>query len=236
MTDGLNRRDWMATMGIGALALTVGSAAGRALGAEAREAPPYELVKLPYECNALEPTLQEQIVRIHHDKHQAGYVKGLNATLAALEKARESGSMADVRRLSRDLAFNGSGDILHILYWNSMKPGEPAEPTGALKATLERDFGSVEKFKTQFAAASKAVEGSGWGLLVFEPMGKRLLCLQAQNHEGLAIWGCVPLLCCDVWEHAYYLQYQNRRADYVDAFMKIIDWPGVAKRHEACIS
>lgn len=226
-----SRRDVLAAAGAGAVAFALGG-----LPAGAAEAPApleYELPKLPYAYDALAPFLEEKILRIHHDKHHAAYVKGLNATLAALAKAREAGDFAAISGLSRALAFHGSGHLLHALYWNSMRPGAAVEPEGALKAGIERDFGSVKAFLAQFAAAAKAVEGSGWAILVHEPLGKRLLILQVLNHQNLTIWGAAPLLVCDVWEHAYYLQYANDRGAYVDGFCKAIDWPGAAKRYEA---
>ncbi|MBM4033717.1 MAG: superoxide dismutase [Planctomycetes bacterium] len=225
----LNRRE---LLGLGALAAGLGALG---LAAEAPAAAgDYELPKLPYAYDALAPAIEEKILRLHHGKHHAAYVRGLNATLAALAKAREAGDFAAVGGLSRNLAFHGSGHVLHALYWNSMRPGAAAEPEGALKAAIERDFGSVKAFTAHFAAAAKAVEGSGWAILVHEPLGKRLMILQVLNHQNLTVWGAAPLMVCDVWEHAYYLQYANDRAAYVDAFMKTIDWPGVAARYAAC--
>jgi Fe-Mn family superoxide dismutase len=161
-------------------------------------------------------------------------VRGLNSTLEKLEEARAAGDHSWIKALSRDLAFHGSGHVLHSLYWVSMTPRK-TEPKGKLLSAIERDFRSFDVFKAQFLAASKAVEGSGWGLLVYEPMGKTLLVLQAEKHQDLAIWGAVPLLACDVWEHAYYIQYQSRRAEYVDNFFTVIDWDGVGRRYEQCL-
>ena len=120
--------------------------------------------------------------------------------------------------------------MLHSLYWVSMKAGGSAAPTGDLGVALKRDFGSFDAFAKQFAAAAKDVEGSGWAVLGWEPVGRRLLVLQAEKHQDLTIWGMKPLVVCDVWEHAYYAQYMNRRADYVDAFMKLIDWACASAR------
>ncbi len=227
----MNRRE---VLGLGALAAGLGAFGGVAGAAEAPGAVgEYELPKLPYGYDALAPAIEEKILRLHHTKHHAAYVKGLNATLAALAKAREAGDLASISGLSRALAFHGSGHVLHDLYWNSMRPGAATQPEGALKAAIGRDFGSAEKLAAHFAAAAKAVEGSGWAILVHEPIGKRLLVLQVLNHQNLTVWGAAPLMVCDVWEHAYYLQYANDRAAYVDAFCKMIDWPGVAKRYEA---
>lgn len=231
MRRELSRRDALGSLGIGATAL----AAGGLLPAMARaaEGEDYALPPLPYPYNALAPAIEERVLRAHHDRHHAGYVNGLNKTLAALAKARAAGDFSAIRPLSRDLAFHASGHILHSLYWKSMKGGRPGEPRGALRRALEREFASLDKFKAQFAAAARAVEGSGWAALVLEPLGNRLLVLQVQNHQNLAIWGSVPLMVCDVWEHAYYLQYANNRGAYVDAFCKIIDWDAVAKRYAA---
>jgi len=237
----LSRRSAIKAAGIGALAFAVGGAGGGAGAATQEKTPPaqegasgvYELPPLPYGFNALAPAIDETTLQTHYEKHHAAYVKGLNEALRKLEMARNSKDFAQVRALSRDLAFNGSGHVLHTLYWNSIRQGGSAEPQGALRTTLDRDFGSFDAFKAQFIAAAVQVEASGWGVLAWEPMGKRLMVLQAERHEDLTIWGATPLMVCDVWEHAYYLQYKNRRDEYVNNFWKIIDWQAAAKRFEA---
>jgi len=237
MSAVISRRDVLRSVGLGTLALSLGGAAGgKVWSAPAPATGPkeYELPPLPYDYGALVPEIEESILRVHHGKHHAGYVRGLNATLKKLEEARGSDDYSQVQALSRSLAFHGSGHILHTLYWQSMKPGG-GEPKGALLKALERDFGSFEAFRAQFLAATKAVEASGWGLLAYEPAGKRLVVLQVEKHQNLTIWGVVPLLVCDVWEHAYYVQYQNRRADYVENFFRLIDWPAAAKRYAAAL-
>ncbi len=237
MSAAISRRDVLRSVGLGTLAFSLGGAAGgKAWSAAAAAARPgeYELPPLPYGYGALDPEIEERVLRVHHGKHHAGYVRGFNATLKKLEEARASGDYSRIKALSRALAFHGSGHILHTLYWQSMKPGG-AEPKGALLKALERDFSSFDAFKAQFLAATKAVEASGWGILAYEPDGKRLVVLQVEKHQNLTIWGVVPLLVCDVWEHAYYVQYQNRRADYVDNFFKLIDWPAAAKRYAAAL-
>ena len=196
---------------------------------------PYVLPPLPWAPAALTPMIEERVIQIHYNKHHAGYVKGLNTTLEKLEAARAAGDFASVKALSRDLAFHGSGHVLHCLYWKSMRPGGSGEPAGDLRQTLDRDFGSYEKFKAQFLAAAKDVEASGWATLAWEPLGKRLLILQVEKHQNLTVWGAAPVLICDVWEHAYYLKYQNKRPDYVDAWMKIIDWESATARFEAAV-
>ncbi len=190
----------------------------------------HELPALPYPADALEPVIDEETVKIHHDKHFAGYVKGLNSTLEKLEKARAEGKFDNIKSLSRDLAFNGSGVVLHWIYFATIGPNAGGEPSGALASAIKRDFGSYDAFWKQFSAASKAVEASGWGILGWEPFSKRLIIMQAEKHQNLTSWGVMPLMVCDVWEHAYYLKYQNRRAEYVDNFAKIITWKKVEEQ------
>lgn len=190
----------------------------------------HELPKLPYPEDALEPVIDKETVKIHHGKHFAAYINGLNATLQKLEAARKENNFANIRALSRDLAFHGSGVVLHWIYFSTIGPNAGGEPKGALGDAIKRDFGSFDSFWNQFAAASKDVEASGWGILAWEPFSKRLIVMQAEKHQDLTSWGVMPLMVCDVWEHAYYLKYQNRRAEYVDNFAKIIDWKKVEER------
>jgi Fe-Mn family superoxide dismutase len=241
MWSTMSRRDVLRGAGLGTLALTLHGALGCQASGQPSEGSgsmmpesKYTLPALPYAYNALAPKIDEQTLRIHHDKHHAGYVKGLNSTLEKLEEARAAGDYGWIKALSRDLAFFGSGDVLHSLYWVSMTPRN-TQPKGKLLSALGRDFRSLDVFKAQFLAATKAVEGSGWGLLVYEPLGKRLLVLQAEKHQNLTFWGVVPLLACDVWEHAYYLHYQNNRAAYVDNFFTLIDWDALGRRYEQCV-
>jgi Fe-Mn family superoxide dismutase len=205
--------------------------AGRGALAGTYEKGEYRLPPLPYDYSALEPLYDEKTLRIHHDRHHAAYVKGLDKTLQKLETAREANDYSSIQSLCGQLAFHGSGHVLHTLFWHSMSPGTPQVPPG-LAAALTRSFGSVPKAQSQFAAATKAVEGSGWGVLVYEPVADRLLVLQYEKHQNLTICNTVPLLVCDVWEHAYYLQYQNNRSNWVDSFMKLADWPFAAARLE----
>ena len=234
MAAKLSRRDLFKTAGLGALALSVGCSsvgAGKMTKTNPIKRPlGYGLPKLPYPYNALEPGIEARVLKVHHGKHHAGYVKGLANTLVSLKAARDALNFARIKALSRNLAFTGSGHVLHTLYWYSLTPGGSDEPKGPLAAALERDFGSFARFKAHFLAATKKVEGSGWGVLAWDPMGERLLVLQCEKHQNLTVWGCTPMLVCDVWEHAYYAQYQNRRAEYVDAFFKLIDWAAVEAR------
>lgn len=195
----------------------------------------YVLPPLPYSADALEPVIDAQTVGLHHDKHQAAYVKNANAALKQLAAARKAGDLKGVKGLSLALAFNASGAVLHDLYWQSMDPKSPRKPKGAFAKQIDADFGSLEALKDQFAAAAKDVEGSGWATLAWEPSIERLVVLQIEKHQNLTIWGVTLLLVCDVWEHAYYLKYQNRRPDYVDAWMEIINWASAGRRFEHAI-
>ncbi len=229
-----DRRDFLKTAGLGALAFSLGCASGGDLraeeGGDGEPAPrTYALPPLPYPEDALEPDLEASVLRVHHDRHHAGYVKGLNGVLEALENARKESDFARIKNLSRDLAFHGSGHLLHALYWRSMTPDPAASPPASVAKVLGNHFGSVKGFLAQFTAAARKVEGSGWAVLAWEPLGRRLLVLQAEKHQNLAFWGAVPILVCDVWEHAYYDQYQNRRGDYVDAFVRRLDWNRVER-------
>jgi Fe-Mn family superoxide dismutase len=241
MKAGKSRRDMLklgsiTLLGTSALDGLLGQQALSASGSRgafegAYEGGEYRLPPLPYDYNALEPLYDEKTLRIHHTKHHAAYVKGLNETLQKLEAARKANDYSSIQHLSRQLAFHGSGHVLHTLFWHSMSPGKPEVPAGLADA-MTRSFGSVQNAQSQFAAATKAVEGSGWGVLVHEPMADKLLILQCEKHQNLAIWNTTPLFVCDVWEHAYYLQYQNDRAAWVDNFMKLANWPFAAARLE----
>ena len=230
------KRGSLALVGVGALdglfglpALSATPAPGAFAGAF--EGDEYRLPPLPYDYKALEPLYEEKTLTIHHTKHHAAYVKGLNETLQKLEAARQADDYSSVQHLSRQLAFHGSGHVLHTLFWHSMSPGKPEVPA-SLADALTKSFGSVQNAQKQFAAATKAVEASGWGILVYEPISGKLLILQCEKHQNLTVWNVVPLLVCDVWEHAYYLQYQNNRATWVDNFMKLANWPFAAARLE----
>lgn len=244
MTDGMqiSRRE-MLTSGttaalFGSVALAGGGhrlVAAEHLGWDATKGT-YALPPLPYAYDALEPHIDAQTMEIHHSKHHAGYVRGLNRALAELAAAREAQDAGLVKHWSREVSFHGSGHVNHTLFWHSMKPaseGGGGSPTGALAEAMRASFGSVEQGLWQFKAASRSVEASGWGWLVHDPVSGGLLVIQGEKQQDLMMTGVVPLLGLDVWEHAYYLRYQNRRAEYVDAFMNVIDWEAVARRHAA---
>lgn len=234
MVNEITRRQAIIGTGLGAamgvlsgIGLTEAHASSKTEGAVVNL---LELPPLPFAEDALEPVIDKETVKIHHGKHFAGYISGLNKNLKELEKARQSGSFDDVKCISRDLSFNASGVVLHWIYFSTLGPVSTEKPKGKLSELIDRDFGSFDTFWKQFAAATKSVEASGWGVLVWEPFSKKLMIMQAEKHQNLTSWGAMPLMVCDVWEHAYYLKYQNRRAEYVDNFSKIIAWPKVEER------
>jgi len=190
------------------------------------------LPELPYAYNALEPYYDEQTVRIHHDLHHKAYVDGLNNAETKQAEAIATGDFALVKHWARELAFHGSGHILHTMFWENMKPGGGGPAQGAVAALIERDFGSFDNFKKLFAAAAAAVEGSGWAILACNPAFEKLTVLQAEKHQDLTQWGAVPLLIVDVWEHAYYLKYQNKRAAWIEAWWNLVNWDDVNRRVE----
>ncbi len=193
----------------------------------------HELPPLPYDYNALEPYIDEQTMHLHHDIHHKAYVDGLNNAEKKLAEARAAGDYALVKHWSREAAFHGSGHFMHALFWPNMAPagqGGGGEPTGALAEQIKKDFGSFEAFKKHYSAAAVAVEGSGWAVLAWQPQGNQLVILQSEKHQQLTQWGVVPLLVLDVWEHAYYLKYQNKRAAYVEAWWNVVNWADVAAR------
>jgi superoxide dismutase, Fe-Mn family len=201
---------------------------------EKKTVPPggHSLPDLPYAYNALEPFISEEIMRLHHDKHHRSYVEGLNKAEINLKKARENNDFSLIKHWSRELAFHGSGHYLHTIFWKNMIPKGGGSPQGLLKKELEIYFGSFDKFKKQFSEAAKQVEGVGWAILVWSPRARHLEILQSERHMLLTQWDTIPLLVLDVWEHAYYLQYKNKRAEYVDNWWNLVNWNDVEMRFD----
>lgn len=235
-----SRRDFLKKLGVGAGGLFVfdHSSGGFSLSAAlpGEEAGNHRLPELPYAYDALEPVIDEQTMRLHHDKHHAGYVKGLNNAEKKLAEARASGDYSLIKHWEREAAFHGSGHILHTMYWKNLSPDGGGEPGGRLNQAIRESFNSFSQFKNHMIAATRTVEGSGWGILAYQPVFRNLVVLQAEKHQNLTQWGAIPLLVIDVWEHAYYLKYQNRRSEYVENIFKIIDWKGVGARFEKIVS
>jgi Fe-Mn family superoxide dismutase len=193
----------------------------------------YVLPTLPYEYGALSEVIDEMTMKLHHDKHHDAYVKGLIKAEEELAKARTANDYNLVSYWSRQEAFHGGGHFLHCIFWAGMAAsGQGGEPSEALAKAIEQDFGGMDPMMAHLKAAAKAVEGSGWALLAYSIAASKLVILQAQNQQQLSQWASIPLLGIDVWEHAYYLKYQNNRAAYVDAFPKVINWKDVSTRYQ----
>jgi superoxide dismutase, Fe-Mn family len=193
----------------------------------------YTLPDLPYDYSALEPHISGQIIELHHDKHHNTYVKEANATLEKLEAARAKGDFGAIVGLEKTLAFNLSGHVLHSTYWQNMSPDAGGEPGGDLADAIEAEFKSFKSFKAQLSEVTTTVQGSGWGALAWDPLGGRLLTEQIYDHQGNVGQGTLPLLVIDIWEHAFYLQYKNVKADYVSAFWNLVNWADVERRFDA---
>lgn len=192
----------------------------------------YTLPELPYDYAALEPHISGTIMELHHDKHHANYVGGANTALEKLEAARESGDFAAINLYEKNLAFNLGGHTNHTIFWQNMTPDGQGRPEGELAAAIDEYFGSFEKFQGQFAAAALGLQGSGWGVLAWDALAGRLLTFQLTDQQGNIPVATVPLLMLDMWEHAFYLDYQNVKADYVKAWWNIVNWDDVASRFE----
>ena len=193
----------------------------------------YSLPDLPYDYSALAPAISGDILELHHDKHHAAYVKGANDTLDQLAEARDNGTFGGIVGLEKTFAFNLSGHVLHSIFWDNLSPDGGDRPDGELSAAIDDNFGSFDAFKAQLTSATTLVQGSGWGVLAWEPLGKKLVITQVYDHHGNVGMGSTPLLVFDAWEHAYYLQYKNVRPDYVTKLWDIVNWQDVATRFDA---
>jgi superoxide dismutase, Fe-Mn family len=195
--------------------------------------PVYALPDLPYDYAALEPAISGEILQLHHGKHHAAYVTGANTTLQRLAEAREQGSLDGLVGLEKTLAFNLSGHVLHSIFWSNLSPDGGDRPDGELAVAIGEHFGSFDAFAAQLSSATTTVQGSGWGVLAWEPLGRRLMVEQVYDHHGNVGMGSVPLLVFDAWEHAYYLQYRNVRPDYVQRLWDLVNWSDVTARFAA---
>lgn len=191
----------------------------------------HRLPPLPYAYNALAPVISAATLQIHHDRHHQAYVDGLNEAELKLVEARRKQDFALIKHWERELAFHGSGHILHSIYWTGMAPvGKGGWPGTQTSNQINSYFGSFPAFQAQFSEAATKVEASGWAVLVWQPAWGRLEILTAEKHQNLTQWGGIPVLVLDVWEHAYYLDYQYRRADYVRSWWQLVNWFDVEKR------
>ena len=190
----------------------------------------YVLPELGYGYSALEPHYSARMLELHHSKHHAAYVTGANTTLEKLVAARADGHFEALGQLTKSLAFHVSGHVLHSLLWRNLSPHGGGQPEGELLAAIEECFGTFDALRSQMSEAATSVQGSGWGVLAWEPVGQRLLVEQVYDHQGNIGNGTVPVLVIDMWEHAYYLQYQNVKGDWVSTFWKIVNWDDVSQR------
>lgn len=198
----------------------------------------FELPNLPYAYDALAPHIDARTMEIHHSKHHNAYTTNLNAAIAGtdLEGMTIEAILHHLDPKNAAVRNNGGGFFNHNLFWNCMSPNGGGKPTGALAAAIDRDFGDFASFKTAFAKAGITQFGSGWAWLCVQNDGTLAVCgTPNQDNPLMPNVGCggTPILAMDVWEHAYYLHYQNRRPDYIEAFFAVIDWDAVSKRFVA---
>ncbi|MEU1080437.1 superoxide dismutase [Streptomyces sp. NPDC005908] len=195
----------------------------------------YALPDLPYDYSALAPAITPEILELHHSKHHAAYVKGANDTLEQIAEVRDKDQITPTGLvgLEKTYAFNLSGHVLHSIFWQNLSPDGGDRPDGALATAIDEHLGGFEAFKKQLTVATTSVQGSGWGVLAWEPLGKRLIVEQVYDHHGNVGQGSTPLLVFDAWEHAYYLQYKNVRPDYVTKLWDLVNWEDVAARYAA---
>jgi Fe-Mn family superoxide dismutase len=243
----LNRRNFLILLGAGVGAVTTGAcgAFGESLRAPSKEgdstlaqnAKPYvELPPLPYAYNALDPHIDERTMQFHHDKHHAAYVKNLNDALdkhPELKSKTPEQLLRDINSVPSDIRTtvrnNGGGHVNHSMFWNIMKPNGGGEPTGPIADAIKQTFGSFDAFKKQFNDAGNKRFGGGWVWLVRTGTGK-LEVISTANQDSPFMDGNYPIMGNDVWEHAYYLKYQNRRADYLSAWWNVLNWDEINKR------
>lgn len=196
----------------------------------------YELPELDYDYGALAPHISAQINELHHTKHHAAYVKGANDTLDKLAEAREKGDFGGIVGLETTLAFNLAGHANHVVWWKILSPEGGDRPTGELAAAIDEAFGSWDKFQAQFSAVATTIQGNGWAALSWDPVGKTLITQQLRDHHNNLILPTVPILLVDVWEHAFYLDYKNVKADYVKALWNVYNWGEIGKRFDNAVT
>jgi Fe-Mn family superoxide dismutase len=196
----------------------------------------YTLPDLDYDYSALAPHIAPEIMELHHSKHHATYVAGANTALDKLAEARATDNFAALSKLEKDLAFNLAGHLNHSLFWKNMSPDGGGEPDGALGQAIDQMFGSFTAFQHQFVEAAMGIQGSGWTMLVWDALGQRLNINQVYDHQSNLPAAQIPLLLLDMWEHAFYLQYRNVKADYVKTWWNVVNWADVASRCDKAVS
>ncbi len=192
----------------------------------------FTLPKLPYDYNALAPYISEEQLKLHHDKHHQKYVNDANALLTKIDDAMKSNAMLDVKALSKELAFNVGGHMLHSIFWENMAPsgkGGGGQPGGAIADLINNNFGSFDMFKKVFSAAAASTEGSGWAALAMHPCIARPFIVQIEKHNVNLFPNFQIIMALDVWEHAYYVDYKNERPKFIEAFWNVVNWDRVNK-------
>jgi superoxide dismutase, Fe-Mn family len=197
----------------------------------------YELPKLTYGYAELKPFMSEEQLMLHHTKHHQAYVNTANAILDSLTKARKDGAEVDMKATLKALSFNVGGHALHSLFWGNLAPDGSCEkePFGELEKAMTEEFGSFQRFRAEFTQAASSVEGSGWAVLCWDTLSGRPIIMQLEKHNANFPPGLKPILALDVWEHAYYLDYKNERAKYIEAFWNILNWDKVVERFDAAV-
>jgi Fe-Mn family superoxide dismutase len=193
----------------------------------------YTLPDLTYDYGSLEPNISGKIMELHHDKHHLAYVNGANTALDLLAEARDKNDLTWVNKLQKDLAFNLAGHVNHTVFWRNLSPEGGDKPVGELAAAIDEFFGSYDGFRAHFSASALGIQGSGWSILAWDVLGEKLIIEQLYDHQGNLAPATIPLLMLDMWEHAFYLDYQNVKGDYVKAFWNIVSWPDITARFDA---
>jgi len=233
----MNRKDFMKTtaiLGTAASLLPSGNAFSQSLQQSGMDKLTdkdgnFALQALPYNENFLEPHMDQETVHLHYTFHHGDAVKAANKDLQMIQKALDESNVETVDYWTKKLSFHLSSHILHTIFWTNLA-NKRSEPSGALLKQIQKDFGSYDRLKVLISKTAKGVDGNGWGILGYQPYTQKLTVLQCENHEKLTQWGVIPVLVIDVWEHSYYLKYRNRRAEFVDNLLPIINWDNVAER------
>ena len=190
----------------------------------------YTLPDLPYDYAALEPYISGRVMELHHDRHHTAYVAGANTALEALAAARDDGDLGAVNLWEKNLAFNLGGHTNHCVFWANLSPAGGGRPEGELAEAIKDSFGSFERFQVHFTATALGIQGSGWAVLAYDSISGKLVVLQLFDQQGNVPVGTIPLFMVDMWEHAFYLDYLNVKADYLKAVWNIANWQDVAAR------
>lgn len=191
----------------------------------------FALQPLPFQESFLEPHMDQETLHLHYMFHHGDAVKAANKDLQMVKKALDENNVETVDYWTKKLSYHLSSHILHTIFWTNLT-NHKTDPKGELLKQIDKDFGSYDKLKLLVSRTSKGVDGNGWGILGYHPSTKKLIVMQCENHEKLTLWGVVPILVIDVWEHSYYLKYRNRKAEFVDNIFNVLNWDNVADRYD----